>query len=78
MNHWFVNLRPKQSDTPALVVPIARKTASGSPEREAHDLLEWARQKWPGQVLDVVDPDGRSFLLCSIPPWEQKALPPSK
>lgn len=76
MTHWMVNLRPKEAGEPVMVVPVQRNVESGSRDRNAAELLEWARLRWPGEVLDVVAPDGRSFLLCSIPPWEQKALPP--
>lgn len=75
MHHWLVNLKPKEDGLPVMVVPIARK--GDCSESDAVELLEWARLRWPGDVLDVVDPAGRSYLICSIPPWEKKALPPA-
>ena len=64
---WLVNLKPEGDGT--AVVRKWRCTA----EQSVESVLNEAVAVWPGQVLDVVGPDGRSFLMCSIPPWYQPA-----
>lgn len=36
-------------------------------------VLQDALQRYPGRVLDVVGPQGESYLLCCTPPWYQPA-----
>lgn len=66
---WLVNLLPER-DADEMRVVLLEPTLHGiSDELDAVEVLEYARLRWPGEVLDVVGPDGRSYLLCSIPPW---------
>jgi hypothetical protein len=70
---WQVNLKPTAQDV-ALgrwwrFVPIDGTQF----DHDAAALLALASERWPGEVLDVVDPDGCTYLLCATPPWYQHA-----
>lgn len=68
---WLVNLRPElgHADTEPRMV-LLEPAAHGMEQLvDPGEVLEYARLRWPGEVLDVVGPDGCSYLLCSIPPW---------
>jgi hypothetical protein len=66
---WQINLMP----TPAEIelgqwwkhVPIDADAFGG----DVDALMALANERWPGQVLDVVDGEGRSYLICAVPPW---------
>lgn len=74
---WLINLRPEEGTTEMRSVLL--DSTAGGDLVEAGEVLEYARLRWPGDVLDVVGPDGRSYLLCSIPPWySDRMLPPAQ
>jgi len=67
-DQWLVNvLVPLDGGAKRLLTKRLCVAADGTPA----EVLEFARFRWPGKVLDAVGPDGRSFLLCSVPPWEE-------
>lgn len=65
---WLVNVlvRPE-----GCAERLLTKRVCVAADATAAEVLEFARCRWPGKALDVVGPDGRSFLLCSVPPWEE-------
>ena len=65
---WLVNVLVPLDDG---AQRLLTKRVSVAPDGTPAEVLEFARCRWPGKALDVVGPDGRSFLLCSVPPWEE-------
>lgn len=62
---WMVNLAPlpesKDSNVRCqLVVPEAHGLP---PDVGVLELMEYCYLTWPGQILDVVGPDGNSYVL---------------
>jgi hypothetical protein len=70
---WQVNLLPTPQDVANgcwwRYVPISGATFDHDPGV----LIQLAQDRWPGELLDVVDPDGRSYLVCAVPPWYHPA-----
>jgi len=66
---WHVNLLPLARDARegrwACYAPVPEPVFGG----QVDHLIALAQERWPGRLLDVVSPEGNTYLVCAQPPW---------
>ena len=66
---WQVNLLPSAADQAAGRWHCFAPVPGAVFGHDVAELLSTAAERWPGRVLDVVDPQGTTYLTCATPPW---------
>lgn len=62
---WRIHLAPVS--TGSIRSAVMRVADDATPE----EVMQCAALRWPGAVLDVVSPGGKTYLRCAVPPWYQ-------
>lgn len=66
---WQVNLLPSAGDQAAGRWHCYAPVPGSVFDHDVAELLHLAAHRWPGRVLDVVDPQGITYMVCAAPPW---------